>query len=78
MAPNRRFEIVMTPSDFERLSKLSEHYSLSRGAIMRLALHELCAKIETGQSATIQNPLLKPPTEALPPEVDDFWKVFRS
>lgn len=79
MARNRRFEVVMPPTDFDRLTELSHHYSLSKGAIVRLALRDLFLKIGgTGQLSSVQEPLLKSAADNPPPELDTFWKDFRA
>lgn len=80
MPKDKRFELVMTEPEFKQLDYLAGMYNLSRAAVIRLAVTDLYQRIQNTNSRTQspRNPILQPPTESLPPEVDEFWKVFRS
>lgn len=71
--------MVLTQTDFDKLSALAQHYDLSRASMIRLALRELYQKINgKGQLVGLSDPLLNPVEGTVPEEVDDFWKTFRS
>lgn len=75
----KKFDVLMELKEYQRLLQLSENYGISMGAIVRLALRDLYQKIDstTGTRQTI-NPILKNPIQSPPPEMDDFWRSFRS
>lgn len=75
----KKFDVLMELKEYQRLLQLSENYGISMGAIVRLALRDLYQKIDstTGTRQTI-NPILKNPAQSPPPEMDDFWRSFRS
>lgn len=77
----KKFDTLMEVADYEKLLQLSAHYGLSMAAIIRLALRDLHQKLQTaegGRGVHALNPVLKPAAESPPPEMDDFWRTFRS
>lgn len=81
MTKQRRFELVMTGQDFDQLESLAEMYTMSMSAVVRLAVGELYHKVQntTARSPVGQHPILQPKTDAPPPpEMDPFWRDFRS
>lgn len=79
MNRDRRFECVMTDTDFVKLDHIAQTYSMSKAAVIRLAVDELYHKLQSAasRSQTVKHPILQPQTENPPPEMDEFWTLFR-
>lgn len=76
-----KFDLVMTVEDYNQLLTLAEGYSLSMAAVVRLAIHDLYHKKEAHEGvkkSDESHPILNTTHDAIPAEVDPFWKNFRA